>query len=141
MKLHQYARRYGLRVTVRTLVSRLRAWALEDQAGAGLGGPPNNWQSLETFYVTRRSADEKGGPYAYGYNAMFGNDASEVWIGSREIDKQGMHERWQFHCSTRVFRRIAVWYLWRWAWGEWFGLRRKLFYWDLKRRVNRRPGW
>jgi len=28
-----------------------------------------------------------------------------------------------------------LWYLLRWVYGEWFGLRRKLYYWYLKRSV------
>ena len=39
--------------------------------------------------------------------------------------------------AAEDFRKLALWYLWRWAWGEWFGLRRSLFYWDLHRRCKK----
>lgn len=136
MALYQYMKRYGFQAWFRQLIINLRQWFLEDQANQGLGGPPNNWAHLKTFDVQRYIRD--GHDYAFGYNARFNNDAHEIWIGTREIDRGQTHDRWAFHCSTQAFRRIAIWYLWRWAWGEWFGLRRKLFYWDLHRRVQSR---
>lgn len=43
--------------------------------------------------------------------------------------------------AAEDFRKLALWYLWRWTWGEWFGLRRWLFYrhlhWQVKK-MNRR---
>lgn len=57
------------------------------------------------------------------------NDAFEVWFG-------WPHE-WKFHISRKEFHKIIRWYLLRWAWGEWFGLRRKLFYFLLRRKVQR----
>lgn len=106
---------------------------LEDRYEDGLGGPPNNWAHLPTFDVDRSEKDGK--TWAYGYNARFSNDAHEIWIGSREIDNGKTYNHWRFHCTAKAFRRIALWYLWRWAWGEWFGLRRELYFADLRKRV------
>ena len=107
---------------------RLRAWLLEDRPGAGLGGPPNNWQSAKI--VPTRTSGDTGVEYTY---IGFRNDAFEIWIGKKYNDSA---DTWMGFVSAPTFRRMAIWYLWRWAWGEWFGLRRKLFYWDLNRRVR-----
>ena len=59
-------------------------------------------------------------------------DAFTLWIGSAN--------EWAFHMSRREARRLAWFVLWRW-WicGEWFGLRRALWYWALRRVVKTPP--
>lgn len=69
--------------------------------------------------------------------ASFNNDAFEIWLGTKYIEHERVDEQWEFHDRTEVFRRIALWYLWRWAWGEWFGLRRWLYYKNLHRRCEK----
>ena len=61
--------------------------------------------------------------------AVFNNDAFEVWLG--------YPDKWLAHYSRKDFEKIIRWYLWRRIYGEWFGLRRSLWYWLLKRRVAR----
>lgn len=102
----------------------LRAWLLEDRALEGLGGPPNNWRSL---YDVRGKHDN------VSYTCSFNNDAHEIWFWQEFDEEDG---RWAFFLDAGAFRRMALWYVWRWAWGEWFGLRRRLFYWDNHRRVQ-----
>ncbi len=64
---------------------------------------PNNDATLEIF-------DDGVKKYV-----AFGNDASEILFG--------YSDRWTNGYSRKVFHRIIVWYLARWA-CEWFGLRR-----------------
>lgn len=96
-----------------------RSLLLED---GSFGGPPNN---------ERNSPDVRGLHENVTYSCHFNNDAYEIWFW-QEFD--GEPGKWAFFLDAGAFRRMALWYLWRWAWGEWFGLRRKLFYWDLNRR-------
>jgi len=116
-----YAKR-GVRVRIRDAFRAFRCWLLEDQGNRGLGGMPNNWR--DTGYIM----EDEGKTWAHELYARFGNDAAEIWIGHRWTENGESKEAWDFHCSTSSFRKIALWYLWRWAWGEWFGLRRWLYY-------------
>lgn len=125
-------------------MNRFRVWVLEDQPGQGLGGVPNNWRSTGYFDVERVSGEhQKHGKWGYSHeiSAAFLNDAHEIGISEKWTEGDTISEGWKLMIPARCFRRIALWYLWRWAWGEWFGLRRKLFYWDLKRRVERQLQW
>jgi hypothetical protein len=106
---------------------RLREWLLEDGANRGLGGPPNNWQSIKI------AAESYGGNA--DYSARFGDDASSIMIWVRYTDEQKGDGRWLADFRPAVFRRMALWYLWRWAYGEWFGLRRWVYYRWLRRHV------
>lgn len=101
----------------RRMIWKLHAflhWLLEDRYHDGLGGPPN---------MHRQTGDIQGRDATY--RGAFNNDAHEFWI---EHEYPGAGPRWAFSCDASVFRRLALFYLWRWAWGEWFGLRRWLFY-------------
>ena len=122
-------------------LGQLRSWALEDHASHGLGGPPNNWGRSGDILVSDNVKVDGDGVVKYrcrhNVGASFNNDAHEVWIWERFEEQGSVDESWKFSCPARAFRRMALWYLWRWAWGEWFGLRRKLFYWDLHRRCEK----
>lgn len=128
-------RRFGLRYIVCGWIVHIRQWILEDGANDGLGGPPNNWQSSKLFIVKQGAKHDP--KYHYGYSCRFLNDAYEIWINQEEKENGELHQRWAFFCSAEMFRKMALWYLWRWAWGEWFGLRRWLFYkwlsWHVKK--------
>ena len=91
---------------------RWRVWVLEDRYHDGLGGPPNNTRSY-------RFRDDWNGRDLV---VSFINDAHEVWIAEKWDG--GGKEHWTFSAPASAFRRMALWYLWRWIWGEWFGLRR-----------------
>lgn len=110
-------------------ITKIKEWMMEDQASIGLGGPPNNWR-YRTVWPTNNAGDTG----INHYDIRFNNDASEIWIGCT-FDDSGDFQ-WRFYSTATVFRQFALWYLWRWAVGEWFGLRRKLFYWDLSRSVR-----
>jgi len=60
---------------------------------------------------------------------VFLNDGFEIGIGYP-------HE-WQVILSRKDFDMMIRWYLRQWAVGEWFGLRRALWYRLLNRRVER----
>ena len=68
----------------------------------------------------------------------FGNDAGDVMIYLKYAGEEP--ERWELFIAAVDFRKLALWYLWRWAWGEWFGLRRRAFYWNLDRKYRTRDG-
>jgi hypothetical protein len=89
---------------------------------AGLSGVPGNWLSLEMG-----PPNDDGSPLHY---ARTGDDAFVLWIGYRD--------RWWGSLPRKEARRLAWFVLWRWwARGEWFGLRRWLFYRALAREVAR----
>jgi hypothetical protein len=54
--------------------------------------------------------------------------SDQVWLGT-------LH-KWVYFYSGKEFRKMAAWALWRWAWGDWFGLRTKLFLYGLKLRYS-----
>lgn len=120
-------------------LSNFLSWLLEDQANRGLGGPPNNWRSL-TVPADRKWAGDAAKEH---YDICFQSDAGEIWIAAKYPDQS--ESTWLIFMNASTFRKMALWYIWRWAWGEWFGLRRSLFYWHLHRRVEsyraRYPGY
>jgi hypothetical protein len=61
--------------------------------------------------------------------AMFTNDAFDIGVGTSD--------EWIYIFRREEFQAMALWYLRCWAVKEWFGLRRKLWYWLLHRRVSR----
>ena len=124
--IKQWTKRDKFRNWKQVQISRI----FEDQADVGLGGPPNNWRSF------RFTGSKRGGTTQDEWYICFGNDASQVQIGSKFY---GEGERWEIFIACVDFRKMALWYLWRWAWGEWFGLRRKLFYRRLKKQVRNIP--
>lgn len=43
----------------------------------------------------------------------------QVWLGTGN--------KW-YHCyKGNEFRKMALWVLWRWAWHDWFGLKKKIW--------------
>lgn len=56
------------------------------------------------------------------------NDAFEVGLG--------WPERWHVLYRRKDFHRIIRWYLWQWAFSEWFGLRRWIWYKLLNRSMT-----
>lgn len=59
----------------------------------------------------------------------FLNDSFEIGIG--------YPSEWHAIIRRPAIHRFMRWYIRRWAWGEWFGLRRWIFYGLLSRRVAR----
>ncbi len=97
---------------------------LGDNSMGGHPGPPNSWATSRWIKVANSSES---------LQIAIHNDGSEVWIGS-SWDNQKTSE-WAFYTRADAFRKLALWYLWRWAWGEWFGLRPALYFWVLHRQV------
>jgi len=58
----------------------------------------------------------------------------EAFLVRITVADRDLAPHWFLELPAEGFRWLALWYLWRWAWGEWFGLRRRLYYWDLSRR-------
>ncbi len=64
------------------------------------------------------------------YVAATSNDGFDLWLGKSY--------EWDTFMSAPEARRLALFILWRWwARGTWFGLRRRLWYWLLRRRIAR----
>jgi hypothetical protein len=61
--------------------------------------------------------------------AMFLNDSFDIGVGTSD--------EWIYIFRRNEFHAMALWYLRCWTLKEWFGLRRKLWYWLLRRRVQR----
>jgi len=58
------------------------------------------------------------------------NDGFELWIG--------WPNKWCWHTDRRTARRLAWFVLWTWwARGEWFGLRRAVYYRALRASLRR----
>lgn len=99
-----------------------------------LSSVPNDGQSSPE-YSTRAYGMSTGHLW---YSIRFGNDAFDVWISTQYSDEKS--SKYMCVMAAEDFRKLALWYLWRWAWGEWFGLRRWLFYKNLER-YARSMGW
>ena len=104
-------------------MSNFANW-IHEKLGDDFGGspcPPGSIASMEF------------GPEDEGksmYVASTGNDGFELWVG--------YHHKWLFHCDEKHARELAwfVFYEW-WAKATWFGLKRKIWYWELHKRVER----
>lgn len=58
------------------------------------------------------------------------NDGFEVWFG--------WGDHWKHHMGEAEVRALFWWLLWEWyAKARWFGLRRPIYYWALRRHVRR----
>jgi hypothetical protein len=142
LSTNQTAMRRTWRTTLAETRRRIRRFVLEDRVTDHLGGPPNNFHS--TGYIMEHRMVNEGKLHTHEVIAHFNADASQVLVGDRFTAKgmteKHVEESWRWFVSTATFRRLALWYLWRWAWGEWFGLRRRLYYWDLRRRCREATG-
>lgn len=59
----------------------------------------------------------------------FINDSFDIGIGSPD--------KWYVIMRREAFHKMIRWYLIKWSFGEWFGLRRTIWYWLLKRRCSK----
>lgn len=78
---------------------------------------PLNWASI--------TVDDQGCKRVFA----FLNDSSEIGIG--------WPSEWHATIRREAIHKFIRWYLWKWGWGEWFGLRRWIFYKLIHRRVER----
>lgn len=120
--------RQRIRRTLREFTER----AISDNT-VGTGSVPNSWAS-KTFTTSRPSGVDGGTTH---YHIRFADDAFGVigwraWSDNPDEDEQAVCVNMQ----APIFRKVALWYLWRWFVGEWFGLRRWLFYKNLNRKVR-----
>lgn len=59
------------------------------------------------------------------------NDGHEVWFG--------YPDQWRHHLQAPDVRRLFWWLLFRWyGQARWFGLRRPIYYWRLRRHLRRK---
>lgn len=66
------------------------------------------------------------------YTANTSNDGSEIWLCYSHGGG------WLVHFRQQDARQLAWFILWTW-WGKstWFGLKRRIWYWALRRKVSR----
>jgi len=85
-------------------------------SGSWKGGPPEA--------PTLRTTGGHGAEHVIASN----NDGFEVWFG--------YPNKWNHHIDQREARQLFWWLLWEWfAKARWFGLRRPIYYWALRRHV------
>jgi len=94
---------------------------LGDHTCGGWGDVPLSWASMD---VKSRDCE---------YVIAFKNDAFEIGLG--------YPDRWRIFMPRNVFLRFSLWYLWKWGWSEWFGIRRKLWYWLLAGHIRQHYPW
>ena len=71
------------------------------------------------------------GPDSYPQIAVWNNDGFELWLG--------MPHEWHTHMPRAQARRLA-WFIVQSDIAIWFGLRRKVWYWALRRKVRKHKG-
>lgn len=96
----------------------MRVFGKDD--GGAIYDPPNH----ETIYKWYPYPDQE--PETY-YCAVLNSEApsDQVWLGAGN--------QWYKFYTGPEFRRMALWVLWRWIWGDWCGLKTKLWLIGLRR--------
>ena len=72
--------------------------------------------------------------------AYDGSDATICVLNSESPSDQvwlGTPHKWTYFYGGKVFRKMALWVLWRWVWGDWFGLKTKVWLWALDQREHK----
>lgn len=71
------------------------------------------------------------------FHIAFSNDAHDMHIWRKFSDDDG---RYVLMLSQHDFRKMALWYIWRWIIGDWLGLRSWLYFKYIKWSVARMRG-
>lgn len=86
------------------------------------GGSPGGVPEAHTMRHTTRDGAE--------HVTASNNDGFEVWFG--------YPDRWRHHIDAHEARRLFWWLLVEWfGRARWFGLRRPIYYWALRRSLAR----
>ena len=94
-------------------------------------GHNHDWLEAPNHHATLRIArKDYDHPLVCVLNSESPSD--QVWLGQSN--------KWIWFYSGRDFRKMAAWALWRWAWGDWFGLKTRLFMWALRLSTRSRRG-
>ncbi|MBP9839983.1 MAG: hypothetical protein KBC44_03355 [Candidatus Pacebacteria bacterium] len=70
----------------------------------------------------------------------YGEDGCEYVVVFEEDSSAlgfGYPDEWKLFIDRKNFHKVVRWYLKQWAWGDWFGVRRWLWYKLLHRKVER----
>ncbi len=98
-----------------------------DDNGPGLDGPPSNWR-----HGTVRDPRGIRDLHLHTDNDAFGLDGTWVYD---DDPRKGRDARVSFSMSRGEAHRLA-WWIVRWWAAEWFGLRRWLYYWALRKHLD-----
>jgi hypothetical protein len=105
----------------KTMLDRVATWVhghLGDRFDRWNDAPPGSQQEMDMGEI-----DDDGKPI---HVVRTGNDGTELWLGYRTA--------WRFHCRHEEARTLAWFILWQWwAKSTWFGLKRVIWYWALRR--------
>lgn len=93
----------------------------------GTSAAPNDGV-FSPMFPSRQHGMSTGTEY---FSANFDNDAYDFRVWRKWTDEAS--SKTDFILAAEDFRKLALWYLGRWAWSEWFGLRRRLWYLALHR--------
>jgi len=91
---------------------------------AGYIDPPNKWESLRLYWFEEEPEE--------GYQVIsFTNDGWQIGLG--------YEFKWCMMIDRSSWNKMIRWYIWRWIRGEWFGLKRWLFYRYIDWKVRTNP--
>ena len=93
----------------------------------GLSGPPTAWRS---------GSIRGGGNPTRTINLRMDNDAFEVLGWNRYDDEPPGHDPRVAFSFSRSEAHALTWWLIRWWLAEWGGLRRRLWYWALRKHLD-----
>lgn len=108
----------GIRMNTKRQYVRLLGW-LSGHKHEAHEAPNHN----ETLWIQRAGSSD----LVCALNSESPSD--QVWLG--------LANKWLYFYSGREFRKMAAWVLWRWIWGDWCGLKTRLWFWTLRQRLHK----
>lgn len=82
-------------------------------------------------FFTHPPLDKRKFYFAKDELIMFTEDGGEVYLGTSN--------NWDWHTKHKEFRKIVFWYLFQWAFVDWFGVRTHVWHWLLRRQISKYP--
>lgn len=102
-------------------------------AGTGYAGNDSNPPEANSFLYNvegRKLTKVEPGQHREYQVFAANNDGTELWLG--------YGDRWKYWLSGVEVRALFWWLLWEWyAKARWFGLRRPIYYWALRRSLRK----
>ena len=111
------------------IYARIMEFVGQDRFGDGEAMPP---EARALRYVVERKSIRRVEQREVAEHQVIAsnNDGFELWLG--------WNSRWDTHLREPEVRALFWWLLWEWfGRARWFGLRRPLYYWALRRHLDR----